>query len=210
MILERTTASCISTGFEQGVPNLSTEKLNALAKQTKFLMLMEVPDNISANFLKRKETASKLAANILYPPGNCVAHRLSRIATVSLREDDTIGDIYKTQLVAQSPPHATKLSKSLDRACEEMDILDPFAHPPDQVCTKMLKQILDYTTMRRFELVRGRADQDGSLWNVKGAIERQEKNQRLVDMLDGVDNNPCFCSAPSLVDLSAGTYLILS
>jgi hypothetical protein len=85
--------------FEKAIPPLSIPYLNKIAANQKWVLLHETPDNVSANGLKRKNTAKEISSNILYPHGGCCAHALTRVTTVTLKEDETIGDIYTTHYV---------------------------------------------------------------------------------------------------------------
>ena len=70
-ILQRCSASCIDSAVNKSIRPLSTEMLIRLARNVKWILLHEVPDNHSANVLKRKAISEVLAAtpNILFPPG---------------------------------------------------------------------------------------------------------------------------------------------
>ena len=207
MILERGNASCINSAVERGLPPLSTPYLNRLARGQRFILVDETPDNVSASYLKRKHTRRELAGNILYPPGHCKAHRLTRISTTSLREDDVIGDVYNTEYVGQNMDYAKRIAAGLWDEVRNMDIVFPFNGPgiirdeptmerinlaaagdPDH--TKHTKEILRMTTMRRYDVVRGRVDpagHDGALFPIQGAEEQRIRNERLIELLDGVD-----------------------
>jgi hypothetical protein len=188
LILERNSASCIDKAYENGCLPLSTERLIYLARKLKWMIVNETPDTVSANLLKRKKTASVLPRNILYPPGNCSAHRMTRISEIALKVDDTVGDVYHTQSVCQSTMHARKLGAELRHLCDNMPIVDAMlVGPPDPELAQRLKDIISHTFMRRFSLARGRTDHDGSFFPIQGAAEREEKNRKLEEMLQGVD-----------------------
>ena len=152
-------------------------------------MLDETPDNVAANFLKRKFTRKQLRRNVLYPPGHCKAHKLSCISTKTLKEDDNIGAVYTTQYICQTPTHATKIGTALWGEVTRMDIIFR-EEGPDQDLTKHLRTILNMTTLRRYEVVRGRVDpagDDGAFFPIQGAREQELKNDRLIELLEGVD-----------------------
>ena len=188
-ILERGSASCVNEGFERAVPALSIAGLNAIAEnQDSFALLSECPDHHSSNGLKRKYSARQAGPLLLYPPGGCCAHRLTRINHVAFDLDKTIGDVYVTQYVCQSPVHANKNARALWQQVQDMDITYLAAgQEPDAECTRYLKEVLRYTTRRRYDLVHGRVEHDGSFFSVKGSKERDEKDARLIEMLAGVD-----------------------
>ena len=166
-ILQRCSASCIDSAVNKSIRPLSTEMLIRLARNVKWILLHEVPDNHCANVLKRKATGEVLAAtpNILFPPGGCGAHRITRISTTGLREDDVVGDVYNIQYVCQSPPHAKKVADALWRHTQDMEVeYQDSDYVPDPLLTQHLMDVPAATTMRRYELIRGRVDHDGSFF----------------------------------------------
>jgi hypothetical protein len=158
-----------------------------MAREMVWILLEDTPDNINANKLQQKFTAPRLAENILYIPNGCGAHRLTRVSTVVLREKDTIGDVVAIQKVCQSLSHQKKLAQKFWTATANVEILDGEIHEARPDYTARLRDVLKHTNMRRYELVRGRVDDDGSFFRVKGAAEQAEKNERLVEILADVD-----------------------
>ena len=187
-ILQRGNAGCAQVAFERGVPALRTEALNEIAKHHRWLLLQETPDNISYNVLKKKYQKEKLAKNVLYPTElNCSAHRLNRVATRALKEEESIGDIYTIKYVAQNSAQAGRLAKALRELCDDMHIIYDDTNHPNPDLTRRTKAILEATTLRRYE-VTGRIDNDaGAFFPVKGQQAQEQKNQNLLLMLEGVD-----------------------
>ncbi len=87
-----------------------------------------------------------------------------------------------------------RLAHKLWDYCLDMEIIDEVLCPEDLEFTKHLETIIQMTAMRRFDLVRGRVDHDGSFFAVGGSEAREAKNNRLVDMLRGVLSECITCN----------------
>ena len=81
-----------------------------------------------------------------------------------------------------------------------MTIIDGESFPPDPNFTNATREILASTTLRRFQ-VSGRVDNDkAAFFAQRGEEEQEQKNERLIEMLDGVD-----IRLPQLAHVCKGT-----
>ena len=95
--LENTKASTIHAAFETAFPELDLQHLHRLSIKLRFFIVSEVPDNISANFLKKKFYSPLLPHNCLYSAlTGCDAHRLHRVIIDAIEEATLCGVVHAT------------------------------------------------------------------------------------------------------------------
>ena len=69
--------------YGQGVPELDMPHLQTLSTKLKWMLLSEIPDNMSANVRKQDATTDRLPANALYAREGCAEHKLHRTVITS-------------------------------------------------------------------------------------------------------------------------------
>jgi hypothetical protein len=164
------------------VPDLSLPKLGELSQSVQFVLVNEVPDHAAANWRNIAYAASKMGPKVLFVPVGCGSHRIHRIISVTLKEDDLVGNIFAVQLVAQIPSHYARLVRVLRDLVE--DELLVFPGHPDESWAQHSKAIVDHTFLRTQKFIRGRLDGGVSLFRPGGDKESEARSEKLCRILN--------------------------
>jgi hypothetical protein len=175
MLLQNGGASCFYTGVEKASPALSNASF-LLWNLTRFMLLHENPDNVSANVRKLHFTASVLPEFVLMVLGGCTAHRISRIGEILFEVADLCGDIYSLAFVSQVPSYFNRMQRACwQLICEDLLIIDGNVFPLDPRWKEFTMQVLKMTRARGLEFVRGQIDGAGEPFTEAPGLAKLEK-----------------------------------
>ena len=168
-ILQSGSASCLMTGTEIEVPQLSTAGLTRLCEKVPYAILCESPDAASANTRKKAATAAALPRNCFHVAGVCDAHQGHRIVEMKLK--GMVGDVHATAVTASSPGMQNKLQLALRNIIDRELVY--IRGEQDEVCVRRNTMIAKQTLLRRRACI-------ASCPEEPSVIERREDGDELL------------------------------
>ena len=203
-ILQRGNASTIFNAVEGYAAPLPMPSIKALANDVEYVMVTEVPDNCSANVLKKAQTILEYqdVPNVFYYHDACLAHKLTAILRQATAEADLIGHLHAVAYVANMPRYRAQLLKALRSIVQEdlethfhvgeIPPSDEWAADSDEICSK---------TVLRESRVAGSQQPHSMEWETVSAQKRRamEKLKQFVngsphsDFIAHYCNEGCQC-----------------
>ncbi|CAK0796790.1 unnamed protein product [Prorocentrum cordatum] len=155
-ILKRANASTVFESVEKAVPEMTIDKVQALAAKHQIVLYSEVPDNHIVNKRKRAATAAMLPSNVLAPPMGCAAHLLWRGIVGVMAEDKIVGDIHAVWFTTRRFQSRRGLSIAAQAIASEFNIVP--GPPPNAEWARHIDTILEQTILRTMSQVSGRVE----------------------------------------------------
>lgn len=146
VVIERANSSCIFDAVDKAIPALSLESISLLAVQVPWTMIVDVPDNHSANGRRQAETIRRLPRNCLFLGSSCLAHAAHTATVNSTQENDVIGDMHAIGVASSQLANQRKLLQAFWAILEEEFVWHPGCGDPSW--REHSSAVLDGTLLR--------------------------------------------------------------
>ena len=189
-ILQRGNASAIFNAVEGSHAPLPLPEIKHLANDMEFILVSEVPDNCSANVLKKAKTIMEYEDldNVFYFQDACLVHKLNSILRHATAEHDLIGHLYAVACIANTPRYRAHLLKTLKAVVQE-DMGEFYClgvYPPSVAWVDDMESILCKTLLRTDRVAGGESPQEVNANNVP--LARRDTVEKLKQFCNGNPN----------------------
>ena len=148
------------------------------------MVFVEVPDAVAYTKRQCYHKAKQLPTNCFYIVLCCLVHRLHRITTLALREDELVGDCHAKALISNNLHHKPLMRKSA-RAIVDRDLIVIHGSSPAQEHLDHIDRVIYHTRLRREGIVRGRLVSGEGAPAVKKSVFDSDAPRNLKRMLPG-------------------------